>query len=129
MTRVLGSTSSAECRVLEEPNRFEEELGILGRVRASEKMQVNLLFHWSSPPQTSDLGVYLVIPWVFIIPRLKGIRKPLECLAFAPLNIDLFYKFSLFFKKIFIYFWLCWVFVAVRGLSLVASSGGYSSLW
>ena len=26
------------------------------------------------------------------------------------------------------YFWLCWVFVAVRGLSLVVASGGYSSL-
>ena len=38
---------------------------------------------------------------------------------------------SLFFKKInvFIYFWLCWVSVAARGLSLVAASGGYSSLW
>ena len=33
-------------------------------------------------------------------------------------------------KKLFIFvydFWLCWVFVAVRGLSLVAASGGYSS--
>ena len=29
----------------------------------------------------------------------------------------------------FIYFWLRWVFVAVHGLSLVAASGGYSSLW
>ena len=28
----------------------------------------------------------------------------------------------------FIYFWLRWVFVAVRGFSLVAASGGYSSL-
>ena len=28
-----------------------------------------------------------------------------------------------------IYFWLHWVFVAVHGLSLVAVSGGYSSLW
>ena len=27
----------------------------------------------------------------------------------------------------FIYFWLCWVFVSVRGLSLVAASGGHSS--
>ena len=27
------------------------------------------------------------------------------------------------------YFWLCWVFVAVHRLSLVAASGGYSSLW
>ena len=30
---------------------------------------------------------------------------------------------------LFIYFWLCWVFVAFWGLSLVASSGGYFSLW
>ena len=28
-----------------------------------------------------------------------------------------------------IYFWLCQVFVAARRLSLVAASGGYSSLW
>ena len=26
------------------------------------------------------------------------------------------------------YFWLCWIFVAARGLSLVEASGGYSSL-
>ena len=35
-----------------------------------------------------------------------------------------------FFKLIiylFIYFWLCWVFVSVRGLSPVAASGGHSS--
>ena len=29
---------------------------------------------------------------------------------------------------LFIYFWLCWVLVAARGLPLVAASGGYSSL-
>ena len=29
----------------------------------------------------------------------------------------------------FIYFCLCWVFVAVQGLSLVVVSRGYSSLW
>ena len=36
-----------------------------------------------------------------------------------------------FLKKfiyLFIYFWLCWVLVSVRGLSLVAASGGHSSL-
>ena len=27
----------------------------------------------------------------------------------------------------FIYFWLCWVFVSMRGLSVVAASGGHSS--
>ena len=35
-----------------------------------------------------------------------------------------FYKFIYF-----IYFWLHWVFVAARGLSLVEVSGDYSSLW
>ena len=37
-------------------------------------------------------------------------------------------SFFFFFNFIlFIYFWLCWVFVSVRGLSLVAASGGHSS--
>ena len=36
-------------------------------------------------------------------------------------------KFILFFI-LFIYFWLRWVLVAARGLSLVAASGVYSSL-
>ena len=31
------------------------------------------------------------------------------------------------FLNLFIYFWLCWVFVSVQGLSLVAASGGHSS--
>ena len=36
--------------------------------------------------------------------------------------------FRFLFKiNLFIYFWLCWVFVSVRGLSLVAASGGHSS--
>ena len=39
----------------------------------------------------------------------------------------LFIYLFLIFK--FIYFWLHWVFVAAHGLSLVAASGGYSSLW
>ena len=34
---------------------------------------------------------------------------------------------SFFFLSLFIYFWLCWVFVSVRGLSLVVASGGHSS--
>ena len=35
---------------------------------------------------------------------------------------------ELFKNYLFIYFWLCWVFVSVRGLSPVAASGGHSSL-
>ena len=39
---------------------------------------------------------------------------------------------SSFFKifiYLFIYFWLCWVFVAACGLSLVVASRDYSLLW
>ena len=49
-------------------------------------------------------------------------RKPLSAPFF-------FYKLRTFLKiYLFIYFWLRWVFVVARGLSLVAVSGGYSSL-
>ena len=34
-----------------------------------------------------------------------------------------------FFKDVFIYICLCWVFIAGCGLSLVVVRGGYSSLW
>ena len=37
------------------------------------------------------------------------------------------HTFLFFFLNIFIYFWLCWVFISVRGLSLVVASGGHSS--
>ena len=36
-------------------------------------------------------------------------------------------SFFFFNTYLFIYFWLCWVFVSVRGLSLVVASGGHSS--
>ena len=38
------------------------------------------------------------------------------------------YMCFLFYIYKFIYFWLRWIFVAARGLSLVAASGGHSSL-
>ena len=41
---------------------------------------------------------------------------------------SLFLFFSFFLSIcLFIYLWLCWVFVSVRGLSLVVASGGHSS--
>ena len=40
-------------------------------------------------------------------------------------NKEFFFSFK--FIYLFIYFWLSWVFVPVRGLSLVAASGGHSS--
>ena len=41
--------------------------------------------------------------------------------------IDSFFFFFINLFILFIYFWLLWVFVAARGLSLVVASGGYSS--
>ena len=44
--------------------------------------------------------------------------------------VILFFKFTFALKRWVIYlfiYWLCWVFVSVRGLSLVAASGGHSS--
>ena len=41
---------------------------------------------------------------------------------------DLKVDFFFFNFYLFIYLWLCWVFVSVRGLSLVVASGRHSSL-
>ena len=47
-----------------------------------------------------------------------------------PLKVFLFFfLINFFFNFLIFIFWLRWVFVAARGLSLVAASGGYSSLW
>ena len=48
-------------------------------------------------------------------------------LFFNMITDTFFFFFNFFFLNLFIYFWLCWVFVSVRGLSLVAASGGHSS--
>ena len=42
--------------------------------------------------------------------------------------LKIFFQVFYLFSCLFIYFWLIWVFIAVHGLSLVAASGGYSSL-
>ena len=52
-------------------------------------------------------------------PLFIAVRGPLIIAA------SLFFFFLNFY--LFIYLWLCWVFVSVRGLSLVAASGGHSS--
>ena len=46
-----------------------------------------------------------------------------------PSSLFIYLFFKLINLFLLIYFWLCWVFLAAHGLSLVAVSGGYSSLW
>ena len=43
-------------------------------------------------------------------------------------DLEYFYFFNYLFIYLFIHFWLRWVFIAARRLSLVAASRGYSSL-
>ena len=50
----------------------------------------------------------------------------LERIFFFKLGFFLVFVFCLFIY-LFIHLWLCWVFVSVRGLSLVVASGGHSS--
>ena len=60
---------------------------------------------------------------------IKGVRL-LSTPEFAYFEVNLLFYFYLFIYFFFInlfYLWLCWVFVSVRGLSLVVASGGHSS--
>ena len=67
--------------------------------------------------------------------RLSSCGARLSCFAACGIFLDqgsnpcpLHWQADSFFKiNLFIYFWLCWVFVSVWGLSLVAVSGGHSS--
>ena len=54
-----------------------------------------------------------------------------ECLDFTLVAVGVLsraMKYSFLLIYLFVCFWLHWVFIAARGLSLVAASGGYSSL-
>ena len=67
----------------------------------------------------------LVQDWSLIFSLLREQIFLEVCFFFFFLKFwcSVFYKFI----YLFIYFWLCWVFVSVRGLSPVAASGGHSS--
>ena len=60
--------------------------------------------------------------------RSGGRLSALPQLCISGIIPILLFLLLLFLKVyLFIYFWLCWVFVSVRGLSLIAASGGHSS--
>ena len=77
-----------------------------------------------------NLGcVFLIVSYslifnVFFVLFFLCCCQYLSILLNLSLNRSTFVSDIIFLKFIlFIYFWLCWVFVAVRGLSLVAASG------
>ena len=59
--------------------------------------------------------------------RRKGIFNEGSVLTEIILKMNSFFLYKIIY--LFFYFWLRWVFVAACRLSLVAESGGYSSLW
>ena len=63
----------------------------------------------------------IIVSWVYTYVQTY------ENVHFFLNNISIFFFFFNKFIYLFIHFWLCWVFVSVRGLSLVVASGGHSS--
>ena len=61
-------------------------------------------------------------------PRLAPARNFSSISSFFFLNVSVAILFLFIYLFIYYFFWLRWVFVATRGLSLVVVSGGYSSL-
>ena len=65
-----------------------------------------------------------------IVKQSQIITSNYHLLMFPKINFGNSTVCSIFFLNfiyLFIYFWLCWVFVSVRGLSLVVASRGHSS--
>ena len=83
-------------------------------------------------PAGGQVGAILLI-FLTLTGMLLVIHHRNQCLLLLHNNflLNLVFLLVFFFLNkfiLFIYSWLCWVFVAVCGLSLVAASRGYSSL-
>ena len=74
---------------------------------------ISVMDQLSSISNTIDRREYLVI--------LHVCQSTIFIYIYIYILINLFYF-------IYFYFWLCWVFIAAHGLSLVMATGGYSSL-
>ena len=66
--------------------------------------------------------------WEFVNPLCWIFDSPFQSRNSCPSIWENLWNYYFFLMNLFIYFWLCWVFISVWGLSLVAASGGYSSL-
>ena len=58
---------------------------------------------------------------------MQCVKCYLNCLSDPVIFFFLSKRYLILFYLFIFYFWLCWVFVSVRGLSLVVASGGHSS--
>ena len=79
-----------------------------------------------------EINPLSVASFANIFSHSEGCLFVLFMVSFAVQKVLSFIRSHLFiylFLNKLIYFWLHCIFVAARGLSLVAASGGYSSLW
>ena len=56
-------------------------------------------------------------------------RKFTSVLGLLSIFFKILFIYLFIYVFIYFYFWLCWVFISVRGLFLVVASGGHSSSW
>ena len=72
--------------------------------------------------------LFIDIIGIIILNKVLYVRSNKKNEIFFKINFvsEIGSIFFLFFK---FYLWLCWVFVSVRGLSLVVANGGHSSSW
>ena len=91
------------------------------------------VWHWQGPAVRWKWFV-----WLDPVHRAPASKLPGECAKkYKRLGFPKTYRIrtlggrdeepEFFFFNLFIHLWLCWVFVSVRGLSLVVASGGHSS--
>ena len=78
--------------------------------------------------QQSDSLIYVSILFQILFPfrLLENIKQSSLCYTVGPCWASSFLSIFILKFLYFIYFWLCWAFVAARGPSLVAASGGDS---
>ena len=67
---------------------------------------------------------------ILVFPTKAKLLPLVKCVIFLKLSTVIYQEYMsvFYFIYLFIYFWLRWVLVAARWLSLVAASGGYSLL-
>ena len=69
---------------------------------------------------------WVLVKYIVLVGRISFLKLHTGIMLCVNSVLFLFSFNSFFFFNLFIYFWLCWVFVSVRGLSPVAASGGPS---
>ena len=87
-----------------------------------DPMDVGNLISGSSAFSKSSLNI-----WKFTVHVL--LKFPYQGWKLCPLQWKCRGFFFLGTLILFIYFWMCWIFLAVQGYSLVAVKWGYSLLW